>query len=212
MRRMRLARITVLVPLACSIASDMWAIACEPRHHRFTAGNYIVDMEIRCADPYLGRRLAFVSDTSSGKEICAAGNGAPGPCPNHFVGSVLTATFTVKRTRGKLPRKTLMREYVTVIAQSPDLPPRPPFDRTQLFTDGMITDLQAFGYDESDIREGERENVRKQSRERLWRLCRQELYLNGGTAPFATISWRYTLDSIEILGVQGSHPPHGFQK
>ena len=66
-----------------------------------------------------------------------------------------------------------------------------------------INDLQAFGYDESDIPEGEREAERQKSKERLWRLCRQELYLNSEKVPFAIISWRYTLEAIEILSVQG---------
>jgi len=48
---------------------------------------------------------------------------------------------------------------------------------------GAISDLEAFGYDESDIAQGERETERQRSKERLWRLwrlcrlCRQELYL-----------------------------------
>ena len=92
---------------------------------------------------------------------------------------------------------------MTVTAHSPDLPPRPPFDKTHVLTNGAINDLQAFGYDESDIAEGEREADRQKSKERLWRLCRQELYLNGETVPFATINWRYTLDAIEIVRVQG---------
>jgi hypothetical protein len=86
---------------------------------------------------------------------------------------------------------------------SPDLPPRPPFERTQVLTHGTISDLQAFGYDESDIAEGERNAERQKSKERLWRLCRQELYLNDDEAPFATINWRFTLDAIEIASVQG---------
>jgi hypothetical protein len=93
---------------------------------------------------------------------------------------------------------------VTVTAQSADLPSRPPFDKTQVLTNGAINDLQAFGYDESDIAEGERAAERQKSKDRLWRLCRQELYLNDETVPFATISWRYTLDVIEILRVQNT--------
>jgi len=83
------------------------------------------------------------------------------------------------------------------------LPPRPPFDKTQVLIDGAISDVQAFGYDESDIAQGARVAERQRSKERLWRLCRQELYLNGETVAFATISWRYTLDAIEIVSVQG---------
>ncbi len=66
---------------------------------------------------------------------------------------------------------------------------------------GTISDLQAFGYDEGDIAEGEPEAERQKSKKWLWRLCRQELYLNGETVPFAIIHWRYTLEAVEILRV-----------
>lgn len=49
----------------------------------------------------------------------------------------------------------------------------------------------------------QRETVRKQSKGRLWRVCRHELYLKGNPAPFAVLAWRYTLERIEIVRVQG---------
>jgi hypothetical protein len=55
-------------------------------------------------------------------------------------------TFTVKPAGGKLRSKASIREHVIVTAQSPDLPPRPPFDKTQIMTKGTVIDLQAFGY------------------------------------------------------------------
>lgn len=177
---------------------SMWltAIAAEPQPHIFTSGDHIITMDVCFSDPYLGKRLVFYIDSDPRKEICFVGNGETGACPNLFVGTVATVTFTVKRLGRKLQRKTPIREYVTVTAQSPDLPPRAPLDRTQVLTNGVITDLQAFGYDESEIAEGERESERQKSKARLWRLCRQELYLNAETVPFATISWRYTLGAI----------------
>jgi hypothetical protein len=159
-------------------------------------------MEVRFGKPYVGTRLVFYDDKDPLKPICFAGNGENGACPNHFVGSVALVTFQVKCAGHRLRNKTSIREHVTVTAQSPDLPPRLPFDQTQVVTKGTISDLQAFGYDESDIAEGEREAEREKSRKRLWRLCRQELYLNDETAPFAVIHWRYTLDAVEILRVE----------
>ena len=120
------------------------------------------------------------------------------------MGTLATVTYTVKRSAGKLRGKTAIREAVTVDSQSPDLPPRPPVDRTQVLLSGVLTDVQAFGYDESDIPEGEREGVRKQAERRLWRVCRKELYLDRETVPFAIITWCYTLDTIEIVGLQGN--------
>lgn len=188
--------------LASLVSMLLNAAATAPQRYTFTSVGHIITMDVRFSDPYLGKRLAFYDDAVR-KEICLVGNGEAGACPQLFVGIVATVTFRVKRTGGKLRGKTSVREYVAVTAQSPDLPPRPPFERTQVLTHGAISDLQVFGYDESDIAEGEREAERQKSRERLWRLCRQELYLNDETVPFATITWRYTLEAIEILRVQG---------
>ena len=197
---MSLARVMVFASLTCSIVSDLQAIAAEPQRYTFTSGDHIITMDVRFSDPYVGRRLSFRNDREPSKEICLVGDGETGACIDHFVGALATVTFTFN---GRLRGKTSIREHVTVTAQSPDLPPRPPFNKTQVLTKGAINDLQAFGYNESDIAEGEREAERQKSRERLWRLCRQELYLNDETVPFATITWRYTLEAIEILRVQG---------
>lgn len=204
---MWVVRFVVFASLACSTANEIRAAAGEPQRYTFTSGDHTITMDVRFSDPYAGKRLAFYNDRDPRKAICLVGNGETGACPQLFVGTVATVTFSVKRAGGKLRGKTTIREFVTVTSQSPDLPPRPPFEKTQVLTNGTISDLQAFGYDESDIAEGEREAERQKSKERLWRLCRQELYLNGETVPFATISWRYTLDAIEILRVQGTERP-----
>src|ERR1700694_1987252 len=78
----------------------------EPRRHTFTSGDHIITMDVRFADPYVGKRLVFYNGADSRKEICLAGNGEAGACPNRFVGAVATVTFTVKRAGGKLRRKT----------------------------------------------------------------------------------------------------------
>jgi hypothetical protein len=178
-----------------------WA-SSEPQRHIFTAGDHIITMDVRFGKPYVGTRLVFYDDKDPLKPICFTGNGENGACPTRFVGAVAMVTFTVKRATSTLGSKTSIREHVTVMAQSPDLPTRPPFDRAQVLTKGTISDFQVFGYDESDIAEGEREAEREKSRERLWRVCRQELYLNGEIVAFAVIHWRYTLNAVEILQVQ----------
>jgi Tfp pilus assembly protein PilF len=200
---MWLARLLVFSSLACSTARESRATADEPQRYTFTSGEHTISMDVRFSDPYVAKRLAYYNDRTPRKEICLVGNGETGACPDRFTGAVATVTFTVKGVRGKLRADTTIREYVTVTAQSPDLPPRPPFDKTQMLTNGAISDLQAFGYNESDIAEGEREATRTRAKERLWRLCRQELFLNGEAVPFAIISWRYSIEKIEIQRVQG---------
>jgi len=56
----------------------------------------IITMDVRCSKPYVGKRLAFYSDTDPLKEICLVGNGETGACLYRFVGAVATVTFTVK--------------------------------------------------------------------------------------------------------------------
>jgi hypothetical protein len=180
------------------------AVAADPQQHTFLAGDRIITLDVRFFEPYQGSRLVFYRGEDTQNPICWSGDGQEGECPAHFVGVVTTVTFTVNGATGKLRGKTAIRESVTVTSQSPDLPPRAPIERTQGLVDGAVTDVQAFGYDETDIPEGERETVRKQAKERLWRVCRQELYLNSQKLPFATIIWRYTLDKIQILRVEGN--------
>jgi hypothetical protein len=187
------------VPLVCVLSA---ATAAELRRHIFDAGDHVIIMDVRLFDSYAGERLVFRDDRNPRVEICLAGNGEAGDCPKRFVGAVVAVKWTVKRTRGKLHGDTSIREHVVVTAQSPDLPPRAPFDKTQVLKEGTISDLQAFGYDEAEIPEAERESERRRSKDRLWRHCRQELYLNHKTVPFAVINWRYTLDAIELVDVQ----------
>lgn len=196
--RMRAAIFVVV----SAIAYSTLAAAGELQRHTFTAANHIITMEVGFNKPYVGTPLVFYDDGDPLKPMCFTGNGENGACPGRFVGAVVLVTFTVKSVGGKLRTKSWIREHVTVTAQSPDLPPRPPFDKTQVVTNGTITDIEAFGYDESEIVEGEREVKREKSRKQLWRLCRQELYLNDETVPFAVIHWRYTLDAIKIVRLQ----------
>lgn len=193
----------IFLLLAYSVTVETPALAYEPQRHTFTSGDHIITMDVHFFKPYAGKRLAFYSDSESRNQACFAGNGESGACPDHFVGVVATVTFTVKAASGGLRGSTSIREKVTVTAQSPDLPLRNTFDKTQVLTNGAITDVQAFGYDETEMAESVREAERKKSKERLWRVCEQKLYLNNETMPFASITWLYTLDAIRILSVQG---------
>jgi hypothetical protein len=35
----------------------------------------------------------------------------------------------------------------------------------------------------------------------LWRLCRQELYMNQDTRPFAIVEWKHALNRISIVRI-----------
>jgi|tagenome__1003787_1003787.scaffolds.fasta_scaffold20301864_2 hypothetical protein len=176
--------------------------AANPQQHTFVTGEHVVTMDIRFLEPYVGKRLVFHSTADPTAEICAVGNGEPGACPERFVGAVAIVTYTLKRINGKAAEAVSIRELVTVIAQSPDLRPRAPFELIQPILRGIISDVQVFGYEESDIAEALRVAARKESQERSWRICRQELYLNHAMEPFAIIDWRHTVSRIEIVQVR----------
>lgn len=176
--------------------------AADPQQHTFATGEHVVTMNARFLEPYVGKRLVFYSSADPTAEICAVRNGESRPCPERFVGAVAIVTFTLNRIDGKVASTGSIRELVTVVTQSPDLPPRAPFELTQPFIRGIISDVQVFGYEESDITEPMRASARKESQERTWRICRQELYLNDAKKPFAIIHWRHTVDRIDIMQVQ----------
>ena len=176
--------------------------AADPQQHTFVSGEHVVTMDVRFLEPYVGKRLVFYSSASPTTEICAVRNGESGACPERFVGAVAIVTFTLKRINGKVASTGSIRELATVVAQSPDLPAHAPFELTQPFVRGILSDLQVFGYDESDIAEPARAAARKESQERTWRICRQELYLNDAKKPFAIIHWRHTVDRIDIMQAQ----------
>ena len=180
----------------------LMAVERDSRIQTFITRDHLVRMEVRFHEPYLGNRLVFYDSANPAKEVCVVPSGASSVCPNRFVGAVATVTFTVKRIRRTSHDQPTIREVVTLLSQSPELPPRPRFDKTQCATRGVISDLQVFGYDETEIPEEQRASERKEWL-RLWTVYRQELYLNGDKDPFAVIQWRHTLDRIEIVDIQG---------
>lgn len=173
----------------------------DPQTYTFTAGDYHIQMEVRFLEPYVGKRLVFYNSTNPGKEICVYPSGKSLVCPERFVGAVATVTLAVMPPTGDSVNEATIREAVTVLSQSSALPARPRFEKAQPATGGVISDVQVFGYDETEIPEKQRAAERR-ARRRLWRVYRQELYLNGDRDPFVVIQWRHTLDRVELVHIQ----------
>jgi hypothetical protein len=189
------------VPLLALLALALMAFERDPQVHTFVTRRHVIYMEVHFHESYLGKRLVFYDSGNPAKEICVVPSGASVVCPNRFVGALATVTFTVKRAGGKSADRAVIREVVTVLAQSPELPPRPRFEKVQSATRGVIGDVQAFGYDETTIPEEQRASERNEWLG-LWTVYRQELYLNEDKIPFAVIQWRHTLERIEIVNIQ----------
>jgi len=173
----------------------------------FATRDYLIEMKITFLDPYVGQRLVFSSSVDPARELCfSTGDGRTGPCIRRFVGAVAVVTYSVKLANGGTPGLASIRERVTVPAQSPGLPQRAPFSMTQKLVKGIGSDLQVFGYDEGPLKKAERIATRKQAQSTWWRLCKQELYVDEETKPFAILEWKHTLNRISIVQIYA--PPN----
>ena len=180
--------------------------AASPLDHEveygFATKNYSIRLSVAFFEPYWGRRLSFFTNADTSKEFCYSGDvGTPDECIERFVGAVVIVTYSVKLANGGIPRFVTIREYVTVSAQSRGLPERAPFSMTQKLIRGIGSDIQAFGYDETSLKQPDRIRIRRQAEAAWWRLCRQELYIDEEAKPFAIVEWRHTLNRISILQI-----------
>jgi hypothetical protein len=170
--------------------------------YRLDTAGYRIEMNVRFFAPYLGKRLAFYSSQNPGKELCYSANGDSSSCVERFVGAVAAVTYRFQPRRKNLPAPAAFREVVKVLSQSEGLDERPAYIREQSLVHAMGSDIQAFGYDEGAVAERERAALRAEWRG-MWRIYRQELFLNGDTEPFGVVEWKHTLHRIEVVRVKG---------
>ena len=173
------------------------------RVYRLDTADYHIEMTVRFFPPYEGGRLSFHNSANPGKEVCYSGNGDSSACIERFVGALAAVTYRIQPRRKNVPAAATFREVVKVLAQSEGLDQRPPYIRTQPLVRGVGTDIQAFGYDESAVEEPKRAEVRAESRASMWRVYRQELFLNGDSEPFGVVEWKHTLNRIEVVRATG---------
>ena len=175
----------------------------------FTTEHYAIEMAVGFPEPYVGRRLVFYSSLNPQKELCySADGGTLGKCLERFVGAVAIVQYSARNRNSKPNDPTTIREYVTTMAQSGNLPDRPPFSKTIELANGIGSDVQVFGYDESDVKDSDRIRTRRHATQTTWRVYRQELYMNRDLNPFAIVEWKHTLDRISVVRV---HSPGGTQ-
>jgi hypothetical protein len=152
-----------------------------------------------------GQAADVLQQRGPGKELGYSGNGDPSSGIERFVGALAVATYGFRRK--DVPKSATLRELVTVLAHSEGLDDRPPYFREQALVQGVVTDIQAFGYDESAVPGPERAALRV-SRSRTWTVYRQELFLDGDSEPFGVVDWKHTLNRIELVQANGRAGPN----
>jgi len=128
-------------------------------------------------------------DGFSNRVFCLSGSGQENTnCLERFVGSMAIASY---RFRDRGPAPLNLRERVVTIDQDERMSPRPPFEGALRVERDVASDIQAFGYDPDH---GDTKPVAA-----VWRLLRQDLYLND--RDFLIVHWKHTLDLISLLDV-----------
>jgi hypothetical protein len=61
----------------------------------------------------------------------------------------------------------------------------------------VVSDIQAFGYDQDDPQQAASEP----KSHTLWCLLRQDLYLNDQTKAFLIVHWKHTVNFITLVDV-----------
>jgi hypothetical protein len=179
--------------------------AVQETKYKFATRDYLIEMRVAFFAPYRGRRLAFFESLDPRKELCYSAAGRARACIEQFVGALAVVNYEVKPANSsRLPRSASIRECVTTSAQSAGLPASAPFSMRQRLVDGIGSDIQVFGYDQASLKKAARIRIRSEAQATWWRLCKQELYMDQETKPFAIVEWKHALDRISITRVYGA--------
>jgi hypothetical protein len=153
--------------------------------YSFRAADGDVKMSVAFYDRYASAGFWF-GERRTGRAFCLSASGeTSGDCLNNFHGSLAIARYHIRP-------HTKLREQVRTIDRDRRLSERPPFERTLSVVDGVVSDIQAFGY--------EGNGPAAQGHE-PWCFLRQDLYFEERAAPFLTIHWKHTLSAIRLLDV-----------
>lgn len=153
--------------------------------YRFRAGGCDVRMSVEFYDRYVSSGFWF-KERHTDHSFCLSAQGETrSGCLKDFHGSLAIARYHI-RPHAKL------REQVRTIDRDGRLSDRPPFERTLNVIDGVVSDIQAFGYEGSGSAADEPEP---------WCFLRQDLYFDGRNAPSLTVHWKHALSAIRLLDV-----------
>jgi hypothetical protein len=163
--------------------------------YRFATREWDIRVTIEFHDRYSSAAFRF-KDRLTDHRFCLSGEGKEDShCLTDFVGSIAIARYQI-RPRGQRRLLFVVREKVRTIDADNRLPDRPPFERTLEPSQGIVSDIQAFGYQATTFSKGnESEPVSKEP----WSLLRQDLFFADQSAPFLMVHWKHTLSAIRVL-------------
>jgi hypothetical protein len=101
------------------------------------------------------------------------------------------------RLRRHSPAPLNLRERVLTIDHDSRVSAPPPFERVLAVESEVVSDIQAFGYNPDDPQQA----AFSAKPLGVWRLLRQDLYLNGQATAFLIIHWKHTLNFISLVDV-----------
>jgi len=167
----------------------------EPAYHFLTPHGQ-VDLAVQYFDSSALDGLRF-RDRQTGRSFCLSGNGGDhGDCSQRFVGSIAIAQYNFRPLSPSRAAFTL-RERVVTIDHDRRSSDRPVFERALPAESGMISDIQAFGYNPDDPGQA----AWNSNPNAPWSLLRQELYLNGDGAEFLIVHWKHTVNLVRLVDV-----------
>jgi hypothetical protein len=164
--------------------------------YRFAAGDCDVSMAVEFFDNYSSNGFYF-RDLMAQRRFCLSRAGEENrSCSPNFIGSIAIARYHV-HCHSREPVRLALIERVRTIDQGNRLRNRAPFERRIELTDGVASDIQAFGYQADEASTlGD-----SAASDPPWYLLRQDLYLEGADILFLVIHWKHTLGAIRLLDV-----------
>ena len=134
-------------------------------------------------------------DSLTNRTFCLSADGEENQsCVERFTGSIAIARY---RFRSRLPSQSplKLRERVLTIDHDNRMDPRPPFERVLPLDREVVSDIQAFGYNQDDPKQAASDP------KGWWRLLRQDLYLNDQATAFLIVHWKHTVNLVSLVDV-----------
>ena len=162
--------------------------------YRFLTPDCEVEMRVQYFAKSSTSRFRF-RDSLTNRTFCLSADGEENQsCVERFTGSIAIARYRFRsRLLSQSPLK--LRERVLTIDHDNRMDPRPPFERVLPLDREVVSDIQAFGYNQDDPKQAASDPTG------WWCLLRQDLYLNDQATAFLIVHWKHTVNLVSLVDV-----------